>query len=126
MMASRDLELGFRDLAPEPFPEFDHPRERDDVRIGVRWDVQFMSFGVLVRVVIPTNRPIVKRAGRIRLRRPVMEPLGPSRRVRVTVRPLAKRPDAGPVGILSPLVHAIEVLVGKRGYPHVLVISPIG
>jgi hypothetical protein len=47
-MASLDLELGFRDLAPEPFPVFDHPRELDEVRVGVRCDVQFVPFGVFV------------------------------------------------------------------------------
>jgi hypothetical protein len=47
-MASLDLELGFRNLAPEPFPEFDHPGERDVVWTWVRCDVQFVPFGVLV------------------------------------------------------------------------------
>jgi hypothetical protein len=47
-MASRNLELGFRNLAPEPFPEFDHSGERDAVWLGVRCDVQFVPFGVLV------------------------------------------------------------------------------
>ena len=112
-MASLNLELGFRDLAPEPFPEFDHARELDDVWFGVWCDVQFVPFGVLVRVVVPTNRPIVKRAGQIRLRRAVVELVGLSRRVRVTVRPNAKHTDDGPVGVLSPLAHAIEVVVGQ-------------
>jgi hypothetical protein len=51
-MASLDLELGFRDLVPEPFPEFDHPGEFDAVWVGVRCNVQFVPFAILVRVVI--------------------------------------------------------------------------
>jgi len=47
-MASLDLELGFRDLAPESFPEFDHSGELDYVWVGIRCDVQFVPFGVLV------------------------------------------------------------------------------
>jgi len=81
VVVSRDIELGFRDLAPEPFPEFDHPGERDDVWFGVRCDVQFVAFGVLVRVVVPTNRPICKCAGRIRLCRAVVTFVGPPGRV---------------------------------------------
>ena len=62
---------------------------------------------------IPTDRTVLKRAGWVRLRRAVVEPVGPSRRVRVTVCPHAKHADDGPVGVLSPLAHAIEIVVGQ-------------
>jgi hypothetical protein len=77
VMASLDLEFGFRDFASEPFPEFDHARKLDDLWFGIRGDVQFVPFRVLVRVIIPTNRPIIKRAGQVRLRRAVVELVRP-------------------------------------------------
>ena len=55
-MASLDLEFGFRDLAPESFPEFNHARELDDLWFGIRCDVEFVAFRILVGVIVPTNR----------------------------------------------------------------------
>nr|WP_206538429.1 hypothetical protein [Natronorubrum sulfidifaciens] len=69
-----------------------------------------MDFGISLQ-----NRPIVKRAGRVRLHRAIVELVGPPRQVRVTVCPYAKHTDNGPVGILPPLAHTIEIIeLGER------------
>jgi hypothetical protein len=62
---------------------------------------------------IPTDRTILKRAGRVRLRRTVVELVGPPGGVCVTVGPHAEHADDGPVEELLSLVHAIEVVIGR-------------
>jgi len=47
-MASIESELGFREFAPEPFPQLNRPRERDDVWVRVWSYVQFVPFGIFV------------------------------------------------------------------------------
>jgi hypothetical protein len=63
VMASLDLDFGFRNFAPESFPEFDHPWELDYLWFCLGCDVEFVAFCVLVRVVVPTNRTVLKRTG---------------------------------------------------------------
>src|SRR6056297_3209954 len=113
VIASLDLEFGLRDFAPEPVPEFDHPWKRDDVWVWIRCDVQFVPFCVIMRVIVPTNRSIGKRAGLVRLRRTIVELVGPARRVRVTVCSHTEYTDDGPIRVFSPLTHAIDVVVGQ-------------
>jgi hypothetical protein len=48
VMDSYDFTFGFRNFAPELFPEFDHVRELDYVWFRVRCDVAFVPFRILV------------------------------------------------------------------------------
>jgi hypothetical protein len=43
VMVSLDLDFGFQNFAPEPFPEFDHPWKLDDIWGLIGCDVEFVK-----------------------------------------------------------------------------------